>query len=116
MKLDFPYKEGDLVNIYKNFETEEELIGTVRLVKLHKPGRSFILEEIMPESEQIVYNYQEWLVEWSMPDKFTKRSIEKIRYIDTIGIANSSVDEEYDLEVDKLPHDSFLKFNGIEIY
>lgn len=116
MKLDFPHKVGDIVPIYKDWENEQELLGTAELVELHRQGRSFILEDTYPEADQIVYNYQEWLVEWPMPEKFMKRSYEKIRYVDTIGIANSSDDEDYDTDLDKLPKDSFLKWQGVEIF
>lgn len=52
-------KEGDVIFIYKNWENESELLGTARLRKLKSTGRSFILEEMLPESSQIVYNYDE---------------------------------------------------------
>lgn len=116
MKSDFPYKEGDLVEIFSDYENNLVSKGTAKLVKFNKLGRSFILEETMPESEQIVHNYQEWLVEWPMPDKFTKMSVEKIRFVDTIGIANSAVEEDYDAELEKLPKDTFITIHGIEVY
>lgn len=59
MKLNFPYKEGDIVTIYKDWENEKDIIGTARLVKMISLGRSFILEDIYPEENQIVYNWQE---------------------------------------------------------
>jgi hypothetical protein len=59
MKLEFPYKEGDIITIFANWEEETTPIGTAKLVELHKLGRSFILEDTYPESEQIVYNFQE---------------------------------------------------------
>lgn len=99
MKKEFPHEEGDLLTIYKDWERQEGILGTARLRKFHKAGRSFILEEMLPESSQIVYNYQEWLVDWILVDYETaKRAIftfekpVKIRYIDTIGLANSSDD------------------------
>lgn len=99
MKQTFPYKEGDEIIVYKNWEHQEGILGTARLRKFHKAGRSFILEEMLPESTQIVYNYQEWFVDWILVDYETaKRAVfifekpVKIRYIDTIGLANSSDD------------------------
>jgi hypothetical protein len=59
MKFNFPHKEGDIVPIYKNWENETEQIGTAKLVKFHKQGRSFILEDTYPEESQVVYNWQE---------------------------------------------------------
>ncbi len=59
MKLQFPYKEGDIITVYGDWENELNPIGTAKLVELHSLGRSFILEDTYPEVEQIVYNYQE---------------------------------------------------------
>lgn len=122
MKLDFPHKVGDIIPIYKDWENEQELLGTAKLVRFHRQGRSFILEDTYPEVDQIVYNYQEWEVSWTKPSNYpdncnySKFTTEKIRYVDTIGIANSSDDEDYDAELDKLPKDSFLKWQGVEIF
>ena len=66
MKLNFPFKEGDKITIYDDWENEKSPIGTAKLVSRERFGRSFILEEMMPETTQIVYNYEEWLVEWPM--------------------------------------------------
>ena len=59
MKIENPYKVGDTVDIFYDWENESELMGTARLRTLHKSGRSFILTETMPETQQIVYNYDE---------------------------------------------------------
>lgn len=59
MKLTFPYKEGDIITIYQDWENEKDPIGTAKLVKRTKFGRSFILKEMMPETSQEVYNYEE---------------------------------------------------------
>lgn len=58
MKIEFPNKEGDEIIIYQDWENQETVLGTAKLVGLHQLGRSFILIDTYPESEQIVYNYQ----------------------------------------------------------
>lgn len=116
MKLEFPHKEGDIVTICDDYEHNSKVLGTAKLVKLISLGRSFILEDMYPEDTQLVYNYQEWLVEWLTPEKFIKRSKHKIRYLDTIGIANSTEDTPKDDELELLMKDTFIKINGIEVY
>lgn len=59
MKVGFPYKEGDVIPIYEDWETQDKIIGTAKLVSFIQHGRSFILEDIYPETDQIVYNYDE---------------------------------------------------------
>lgn len=140
MKLEFPYKPGDEITIYADWENEKSPIGTAKLVSFHRQGRTFILEDMYPEDTQIVYNWQEWIIEskgllkkritieeniihktdfnfisFDSTDG-TVKYLKKIRYIDTIGIANSADDEEWEKEFDKLVKDSFLEVNGIQIY
>lgn len=59
MKVGFPYKKGDIIPIYDDWETQNNIIGTAKLVSFVRHGRSFILEDTYPESDQIVYNYDE---------------------------------------------------------
>lgn len=63
MKVGFPFKVGDEIPIYNNWETQDKIIGTARLVQFVRHGRSFILEDTYPESDQIVYNYDEWSIQ-----------------------------------------------------
>ena len=112
MKVGFPYQIGDEVPIYENWETQDKIIGTARLVQLVRHGRSFILEDTYPESDQIVYNYDEYRVEDNMLDSW----IERIRFIDSIGITNSADDEDYEVDDPKLPKDSFITINGISCF
>lgn len=122
MKKEFPYKPNDIVTIYSDWENEKNPIGTAKLVRLHKQGRTFILEDMYPEDTQIVYNWQEWVVDFlpmilDTGDVILPHySVEKIRYIDTIGIANSADDDWEPGEYEKLDKDKFLSFNGKEIY
>jgi hypothetical protein len=58
MKKEFPYKQGDIITIYEDWEHELKPLGPARLVNFHSYGRSFILEEMLPEDTQIVYNYE----------------------------------------------------------
>lgn len=110
MKLDFPYKQGDIVEIFEDYQQNLNSLGEVKLLKFENHGRTFILEEIMPETEQIVYSYQVWTVQ-----KEGNNFKHKIRYIDTIGIANSE-DDETDSDSKNLPKDSFLMINDKEIF
>lgn len=125
MKLEFPYKPGDIITIYADWEKEESPIGTARLVSLHKQGRTFILEDTYPEESQVVYNYQEWKISDIIPlGKTVPAALAesyfyntyKVRYVDTIGIANSADDEESETEQKNLPIDSFIEIFGIQIY
>lgn len=110
MKKDFPYKEGDTVLLYLDYQNERGLIGAAELVKFHRFGRSFILVETMPESEQEVYNYQEWITTHS--DKPYK-----IRFLECIGLTNSSDDDEYFTEEEECKIiDSFIEVNGIQCF
>lgn len=108
MKYDFPYKEGDEVSLFKDYQTEEECLGTAKLIKFVRFGRSFILEDMMPEHTQVVYSFQEWLT--SMSDKPYK-----IRFIEAIGITNSA-DDDTEIIDEKLLKDSFIIWDGKEIY
>lgn len=46
-----------------------------------------------------------------------RKRFHKIRYVDTIGIANSTEDTEYEEELpERLVKDKFLEFEGKEIY
>jgi len=119
MKVGFPFKEGDEIPIYKDWESQDEIIGTAKLVRFIRHGRSFILEDTYPEQDQIVYNYDEWRVELPCAalNQVGKKISLKIRFIDTIGLSNSADDEDYDPEQDpRLPKDSFLTINGISCY
>ena len=109
MKLDFPYEVGDEVNLYEDYQTETILKGSAKLVSFHGFGRSFILCEQMPETTQIVYNYQEWITD--LDDK-----PHKIRYLDMVGITNSTSDEEYEKPSAKVLEDNFIIINGIECF
>lgn len=119
MKYISQLKVGDVVSVYADYQTEKQIIGTARLTKFHSPGRTFILEEMMPEISQIVYNYEEWYVDW-IGDTAVRWSPDrpvKIRFLDTIGIANSTEDIEDEEELSpRLPIDKFISVNGIEIY
>ncbi len=119
MKYEFPYKAGDIINVYQDYQNENsKLIGTAKLIRFRKLGRSFILEDTMPELEQVVYNYQEWYIEWeNLIDKSYKHQKHaKVKYLDTVGLSNSIEDEMPIYEYEKLMPDSFLTVNGIEIY
>lgn len=111
MKHEFPYKEGDVITIYDDWEKEELPIGAATLIKHISVGRSFILQEVMPERLQEVYNFETWLVQLG-----DKQEIRKIRYLDSVGIANSADDQEISEEQEQLSKDSFLTFNGVQIY
>ena len=51
MKLEFPYKEGDIVTIFDDYEQNTKVLGTAKLIKLISLGRSFILEDMYPQSQ-----------------------------------------------------------------
>ena len=117
MVQSFPYKEGDIITIFSDWENEELELGPAQLVQFVQQGRSFILEDTYPESEQVVYNWQEWEVRLQDNELNSWTERRKIRYIDTVGIANSADDSDYDPETDpKLPKDKFIIFNDKEVF
>jgi len=125
MKLRFPYKTGDSVKIFRDWENQKKFIGTAKLVERKRFGRSFILKEAV-ESKQPVYNYEEWIVEWPHTpnpnvvfewNPSPVHTIEKIRYLDCIGITNSEDDDEYDdINDSKLIIDSFIVINDKQVF
>jgi hypothetical protein len=107
----FPYKKGDTVTIYKDWQNNTDPIGAARLVRKYKTGCTFILTEMLPESSQIVYNYEEWIVEGeNIP------TIVKIRYLHNIGLTPSAIDEDPEEYKNTLYKDTFIIINGIEVF
>lgn len=95
MILDSPYKEGDLVKIYKNPQTEEELLGMACLKAYSKTSLPFILEEAQNEASQITYALDSWFVDWQLvsykavtttPWLFREDKTQSIRRIYKIGL------------------------------
>jgi hypothetical protein len=115
MKQQSPYKVGDTINIYEDWENETQPLGAAKLVKLQALGRSFILEDTMPEKEQVVYSYEEWIVEMN-----NKQFRHKLRFVDAIGITNSREDlmedEMPEAEYNRLIQDSFIIINGKSVF
>ncbi len=115
--IGFPYVVGSEVPLFKDWESEDRMIGTAKLVKFLRQGRSFILEDTYPETSQVVYNYQEWLVHTPSPLNSSQivPLIIKIRYIDSIGVANSRDDITSNYEDNLLPI-NFISIHGIEVF
>lgn len=112
--MKFPYKEGEWVIIYEDWQNEVNPLGIARLIRKYKSGYTFILKEMMPESSQIVYNYESWIVE--LEDG--RESIIKIRYVERIGITPAHLypeEDEGDVALRSLV-DSFIVINGKEIF
>lgn len=111
----FPHKEGDVVKIFKDYQNNLNQIGTAKLVKFHKTGRSFILEDTLPEKAQKVYNFQEWFVDWiDNPENYITTKPYKIRYQEVTGLSNSSHEEEEDDFISKALIDKFLVLTTID--
>ena len=68
MTFDSPYKVGQIVPIYRDPETEKELMGTARLREYRSTGLPFILKEARSELETKTFVLEEWIVEWAMVD------------------------------------------------
>ena len=107
----FPYKKGDLVTIYEDWQNNVTPLGAARLIRKYKSGCTFILTEMLPESSQIVYSYQEWVVEGENIPR-----VVKIRYLHNIGLTPSTIDKDPEDYNNRLTKDSFIIINGIEIY
>lgn len=114
--LKFPHKKGDEVIIYNDWQTQSEALGTARLIRKYKSGSTFILKEMLPESSQIVYNYEEWVVQMPSRKLSKVEGIIKIRYLYNIGLTPSEQVGDIDGPTTKLAPDTFISFNGKEIY
>jgi hypothetical protein len=68
MTFDSKFKPGMEVKLYRDPETEKELLGTARLRELRNTGLPFILTEAKSELEQKTFVLEEWMVEWLMVD------------------------------------------------
>ena len=51
---------GDEIVLFKDYQTETEVLGKVKLISLTRDGLSFILED-MTKEEQITYGTHHWL-------------------------------------------------------
>lgn len=68
MIFESKFKPGMEVKLYRDPETEKELLGTARLRELRNTGLPFILNEAKSELEQKSFVLEEWMVEWLMVD------------------------------------------------
>ena len=106
-KTRFPFKEGDYIEIFTDYQTCEVSEGKGKLIGFISEGLPFILQEIGKSAKQIVYSYQTWLVEFG--NFRTKR---KIRYIKGFG-DYSSLDGE---PLTTMYKDVFLSVNGKQVF
>jgi len=109
-------KENDERYIFKDYQTETDVLGKVKLLSLTREGLSFILED-MKKEEQITYGTQYWLCEFLSDCYYRKGDIKTfpIRYILSVGtVPGTSID---DIEEDNYTiTDKFLEIDGKEIY
>ena len=96
------------VPIFSDWENEKNFEGEGELLCLRAQGLPFILDEVFPEKEQEVYNYQIWVVN---VDNFV--TTRKIRYLYQIGRCSSYFERD---AFDDLKFDKFLSYNNKEIY
>lgn len=110
-------KENDEIFVFKDYQTEKEVIGKVRLLSLKGEGLPFIIED-MKKEEQIIYNYQKWLCEF-VEDCYYPKGYQKtlpIRYIESIGNNAKTTNQEEIVEENYTFVDKFLEIDGEEIF
>lgn len=116
----FPYKKGDLVTIYEDWQTETGPTSRVLLMRKLKSGSTFILKEMLPESSQLVYSYEEWEVQHATHATFQRipeYENVKIRYLHNIGLTPSTIKEDEPENDYQLPiQDSFIVIHGTEVF
>lgn len=108
-------KENDELLIYKDYQTETQVLGKVKLISLNRDGLPFILED-MGKDTQIVYGTQYWLCE-ILEDCYYRKGTQKtfpIRYISNIGFVPTTVPDEIEEEYKLI--DKFIEIDGEEIY
>lgn len=103
----FPYKSGQAIEIFTDYQTCKLSEGLGRLISFVSDGLPFILEETPRSNDQIVYCYQTWVVAFG---NFTCKR--KIRYIKGYG-DYSSLDLDLLSPVEK---DVFIKVNGKSVF
>ncbi len=107
---------NDEIIIFKDYQTETEVLGKVKLISLTRDGLSFILED-MTKEEQITYGTQHWLCEF-IEDCYYRKGYQKtfpIRYIQSIGLIPSTTQD--DIEEENYTFiDKFIEIDGQEIY
>lgn len=109
---------GQAIDIYENYQEETKPFGKALILEEKAEGLTFILDE-MPKEKQIVYGTKRFFCEILESDVYPvgfKKTFNK-RYIHTIGVLTSNIDEE---ELDNSDYytrpDSFLEVDGEQIF
>ena len=113
--------------IYLDWQHNAHLLGEAKLVKKLKNGRTFILDDVdengipIPESQQVVYTYETWWVEFidltSLGERYVSNPefyVANIRKLYLIGIATAK--DQKDEWSWHGRQDKFLIVNDKEIF
>ena len=128
-------KQGDIVPIFLDWQTNERELGKAKLVEKIRDGETFIIDDTwddsyseetykIPEAMTIVYSYERWRVEFIETTEFGDqiRKIgdirdHNIRYLYNIGITKSSIESDKDKDWQDIRlEDRFLMVNGVEVF
>lgn len=107
---------GDEIFIFKDYETETDVLAKVKLLSLKREGLPFILED-MKKEEQIVYKAQYWECEIINSNYYNKGYIKTfpIRCLLSVGsIPSTNVDDIQEENYTII--DKFLEIDGEEIF
>lgn len=107
---------GKLQPIYKQSQTNEQLLGVARLLKKVKSGLPFIVDS-EADNKQKVWIEEHWEIEWVLKTSlgYTINPEKKVFPIRTLfyeGIGTSK-EPSYTQENQK---DKFIEIHGIEIF
>lgn len=99
------------VSIYEDWQNQTGRKEEGELLEYISTGLPFILSEAPTELQQTVYCYQLWKV---LVNK--ERVVKKIPYIYTTGIPTRQSYSHKERLTSELEKDSFLRWNGKEIF
>ena len=107
------HTRGSIVKLYEDYHNNKIEIGKARLIAYISTGLTFILDD----NEDMIYNTERWRAEIieSLNPKYPVGLLQnyRIRFTEKVGLPNTTEDDESiitDIE------DSFLTFNGTELY
>jgi hypothetical protein len=114
------YQEGDVVEIYKDYQEGKGLLGKGRLVRYISKGLAFILEDY---TNCPVYNTERWEVEWiekTDPTFPYLRNEYDIMYIEGEQKIETTIEKDEDIiledEIVNSQPDRFISFDGQEAF
>jgi len=107
------HTKGSIVKLYEDYHNNKIEIGKARLIAYISTGLTFILND----NEDMIYNTERWRAEIieSLNPKYPKGLLQnyRIRFTEKVGLPTTTEDDE---SIVTEIEDSFLTFDGIELY